>query len=250
MRAKIFSILGLFLLISCQKEEISKESGDDKSLAQFNKMWLNFKLESSLARLEGGSTCYMFPKEELISLQRNCHLRKIRFVPGLTNGKLDLKLQGVNSSGVGLGIINAGQVSEVKIDNQIVDLSNSNKLFGSNNELISNHLLNPKDAFNYINRWNIRSSANENLDSIVSYGNERINYFSIQKEIVSAITGLPNFENLGVFFGINPQGKMTTVLFGLDKKRNFIFYSMPNNGQNNVPPSIFDFTQPCPSTCN
>ena len=203
MEKKIFSILVMLILGSCQQEEISIKNEDDKNLAAFSEAWLNSKLTSNLNRLEGKPTCYMFSKEELNILLNNCQLRKIRFIPGLKNGKLDLKVQGINAYGSGLGIVSSVQASDAKMDNQIIDLSSSVKRFRSNDELINSHLLNPRDAFSYINRWNIQFSANQDLNDVVSYDNVRINYFSIQKEIIAVIAAFPEFKNLGVFFKIN-----------------------------------------------
>lgn len=236
-------------LISCQEDEAKEENLNELSFSVFKKKWTDSNLNFSLLGKKESTTCYLFSKNEINDLQENSRLEKLRFVLGLTNGKIDIKTQGVDINGEGLGIINSEIYFEKSLDESIVKLGYSNQKFISNNSISTNHLLNPQKAFEYINKWNKRSNETKILSNIVSYDNNRIKHFSIEKEVINEISHFTNFNYLGVILGVNPEGKLTTVLVGLDENKNIILpSSLSKTGESNG--GIYDFTQPCPSTCD
>ncbi|MEW5675192.1 hypothetical protein ABGT15_02660 [Flavobacterium enshiense] len=249
MKQVFLSVFALLLLVSCQKEEGGATTGE-ASLASFKSDWVTSKLDASLQKADANTVCYLFSKEELNQLLANEQLGKVRFVLGLTDGKLDMKTVGVTNDGTYLGIVNSLMISDESFNNQIVALSSSTIEFESDDEIIDAHILNPKTAFAYIKNWNVKLAENQDVSNVVSYDNLRINHFSIEKEVIDKVSDLPDFKFLGVVFGVNPQGKLTTVLFGLDSERNIILPANEFNNREDYSPSIFDFTKPCPSTCD
>ncbi|WP_035653728.1 hypothetical protein [Flavobacterium saliperosum] len=244
MKQKIFTILMALVLISCQKEE-----GGDKNaaanLTSFKNEWLNSKLDSVISKSDKNTVCYLFAKEELVQLLENEQLNKFRFVLGFTESRLDLRTVGVNGDGMQLGMINSTIIEDENFDSQINSLSSSAIQFRSDDEIISKHILNPETAYAYINKWNIILAGNGDLNDVISYDNMRINHFSIEREVMDNLSHLPNFKYLGVVLGVNPEGKLTTVMLGLNENRSIIFSA--NEGVNS--PSIFDHTVPCPKNC-
>jgi hypothetical protein len=250
MKQKLLLFFALLTLISCQNEEMKSKNAETVSLAAFQNKWIQAETDANTARFNGFVTCYMFPKNDVLHLMETPQLKRIRFVLGVTNGKLDVITQGVNSRGTSLGMISSTVVSNRHISNQINQLATSRLRFSCNDAILRRHLLNPAQAYNYVNRWNMKLAENADLNDVISYDNVRINYFSIDKEIVQEIADLSDFKYLGVLLGVNPEGKLTTVLLGLDINRDFIILSQTNKGGGaNVPPTIFDFSQPCPNTC-
>ncbi|WP_136668976.1 hypothetical protein [Flavobacterium sp. H122] len=251
MKKKFFTFLGLVTLISCQNEEIKTKSTDESGFTAFKKEWINSKLESSLSKNDGNTICYLFPKNDLTHLQENVQLRQFRFVLGLTDGKLDLKTEGVDTNGKSLGIINSVINTDQKISHQVNELSLSKRKFNSDNELMRKHLLIPNLAFDYINKWNKKLIEKKDINTIVSYDGVRINHFSIEKEVIDEISKSSKFEYLGILLGINSEGKLTTVMLGLDKEKNFVFFSSSTSKYtNDDPEAIYDFSKPCPNTCD
>lgn len=250
MKQTLFLLFALLTLISCQNEEIKSKNAETVSLAAFQNKWIQAESDAKTARFNGFVACYMFPKNDVLHLMETPQLKRIRFVLGVTNGKLDLITQGVNSGGASLGMINSTVVSNRHISNQINQLSTSRLRFSCNDAILRRHFLNPVQAYNYVNRWNMKLAENADLNDVLSYDNVRINYFSIDKEIVQEIADFSGFKYLGVLLGVNPEGKLTTVLLGLDMNQDFIFLPQTSKGGGaNVPPTIFDFSQPCPNTC-
>ncbi|MGX7668966.1 hypothetical protein [Flavobacterium pedocola] len=249
MKQKIFSVLMVLFLVSCQKEEASSENTVKSSLVSFNSDWVNSKLDSSLRKSDENTIGYLFSKEELNTLLENEQLIKFRFVLGLTDGKLDLKTVGVTKDGIQVGVINSMIVSDDNFDTQINGLSSSAVEFKSDDAIVRQHMLNPATAFTYINKWNVQVTENKDLDNVVSYDNLRINHFSIEREVIENMSNLPDFKSLGIVFGINPQGKLTTVLLGLNGNQSVILASEESKLEAEDP-SVFDFTKPCPNTCD
>lgn len=249
MKKNIFSLFVLLSLVSCQKEEIKTELTDEAGFTIFKKDWMTSKLDSGLPKSNGNTICYLFSKSDIKYLQASSQLKKIRFVLGLTDGRLDLKMQGVGIKGSSLGVVNSIIDSDQKISRQLLQLASSKKQFISSNVIINQHLLNPALAFDYIKKWDTGLVQNKDLNATVSYDNVRINYFSIEREIIDDITKFSGFEHLGVLLGVNLEGKLTTVLLGLDKDGNFAVFSDEAKDSDDIPP-LFDFTKPCPNTCN
>lgn len=251
MRKIIVSFLTIVVFVSCQDDEMKegKISAKESDFSKFKESWIHSDLDISVSKTQRNTTCYLFSKEELSSLQKNSKLEKVRFVLGLTNGKLDIKTQGVDIKGENLGVINSTVYFEESLDSAVNKLANSSQEFPSNNETISKHLLNPTKAYDYINKWNTKLTKKSNLNATVSYDNLRINHFSIEKEVINEISHFTHFSYLGIFLGINPEGKLTTVLVGLDENKTII---LPSKFSKTVDNSggIYDFTKPCPSTCD
>ncbi|MCL9807196.1 hypothetical protein NAT51_16805 [Flavobacterium amniphilum] len=248
----ILSFFVLFSLGSCQREEMKNENPNNINLSEFNNKWKDAGLDVSMLKSKQKITSYLFSDKAVLNLLRNPEAYGFRVVLGLTNGKLDTKLQCVKRNGVNLGIINPMVYCDRSFNDVINELENSNLEFSSSNNIAAMHLLQPAAAYGYLNRWNTELSENDNetLLEIVSYDNERIRYFNLKKEIVQEITAFEGFKYFGVFFGINPSGKLTTVMMGLNKDKKIILPSLPQGTNPNSSGAIYDFSQPCPSTCD
>lgn len=249
MKKLVFTILGVISIISCQKDDIKSTTVDKSSMQTFKTAWKEAKLDLAISKKQGYVNCYLFSKDALSSIQSFEQLHHFRFVLGLTEGQLDIKTEGVNSKGVSLGSISSIRYSDNNIANQISKMSSAKNKFATNDIILKKHLLEPNLAFKYIQEWQNKATEKTKLNDIVSYDGVRINYFSIEKEVIAAISKSSNFQYLAVLLGVNPEGKLTTVLLGLDSDKTFSFST--SSSKNSLDSgAIYDFTRPCPSACD
>lgn len=243
----IVSLIILLGLNSCQKEEIKNENTKELNFLVFKNKWENSELHPNLFNTHNNTACYLFSGWDVQRLLMNPGAKNIRFVLGLEGSRLNIKAQSVTMNGVGLEVISSSVCFNKNLDHSINALSVSGQVF-SGSGIVGEHLLQPIPAYQYISRWNRSLTGNIDLSPIVSYDNGRIRHFSIEKEVVDEISHFRNFNCLGVFLGINPEGKLTTVLVGLDAYKNIILPSVHDKGEGRSG-GIYDFTRPCPNTC-
>lgn len=240
-------VLFATLLLSCSGNETSEFNSDKEEFQKFKSDWLAYDLSKLLntANSEGTIKSYLFSKSDLISLLENKNFNDIRFVLGITQNELDVKIQasGINN----INILNSVIFKSVELDAQINNLSTINSSYSNDNQLVRNHLISTGSAFNYINDWNSSISLN-NIENTVSYNGHRINHFSIERNIVEEIMNFNNFQYLAVVLGVNELGKLTTVLVGMDNNKKLIISDdLSRTGEGGG--GIFDKTKPCPPDC-
>lgn len=240
------SFMILLVLASCQEEDVKEKNINELGFQTFQSEWNTSSLKSNIVK-NNKKACYLFSGEKVNDLLNNPETHTFRFVLGLTNNKLDLKTQSVDRSGKNVGWINSSLYSDKVFDNALERLSDSNHEFSVDNSSAGQHLLESSKAVGYIQQWNRKLSENEDLTSVVSFDNQRIRYFSIEKEVVNDIAHFNSFKYLGIFLGINPEGKLTTILVGFDGNENIILPS--SSGNENNAGAVYDFTRPCPNTC-
>ncbi|MFC7773800.1 hypothetical protein [Flavobacterium sp. GCM10027622] len=250
MKRKLLGSFLIFLALeSCQKEDLKIENSSESNFVAFQKKWKEAELNSNALKIQGNSTCYLFSKETINGLLLNTHVVNFRFVLGLTNEKLDIKVQGVDLEGVNRGVVNSIISNDRSVASVLKVLHTSTLKSSSNRSIVGQHLLEPKVAFDYINKWNTKLKNATGVEDVVSYDMERIRHFSIEKEVITEIAKSNGFKYLGVFFGINPEGKLTTVLVGLDENKNIILPSSLSRDASELG-GVYDFTKPCPNTCD
>lgn len=251
MKKILFATIA-FCLISCNNNESSDSSTSDADLQKFKKDWLSYDITNLVAgvnsKVEKTTKAYTFSKADLNNLFNNNELNKIRFVLGVVNNDLDIKVQGFGSNSI--GILNSEIFSSEKLDSQVSSLSTINSSFNSDNKIVMSHVIDANSGFEYINDWKYSINL-DNINNTVSYDGNRIEHFSIEKEVVEEIMNFNGFEYLGVILGVNESGKLTTVLVGMDQDHNVIISSSQNlrTGQL-IDGAVFDRTDPCPSVCD
>lgn len=244
----IVSLMILLVVVSCQEDEIKGKNTNELGVLNFQKNWERSNLNSNDLNKKEKATCYLFSGERIINLLNNPKTDKFRFVVGLTNCNLDLKTQGIDTWGGNVGMINSMFSSEKVFYDALNKLASSNQEFSASNSIAAEHLLESATALEFIKDWNRKVSGNEDMTAVVSYNNQRIRHFSIEKEVISEISQFNRFKYLGIFLGINGEGKMTTVLVGFDENKKIILPSSSGRGQINSG-GVYDFTRPCPNTC-
>lgn len=106
------------------------------------------------------------------------------------------------------------------------------------------HLYSPRDAYNGINEWNKSLNTVTSIEEVTSYDGKRIQRFIIEVEIINEIVRKGDVANLGLFLGLNPKGKLTTFLMGLELN-NTIKQQLTSKGES-VTSDIYDGVRTCP----
>ncbi|PWB19038.1 hypothetical protein [Flavobacterium sp. HTF] len=242
----LFAVSAMFLMFSCQKDNSQEESGVVSAAQKEN--WLSANLDSKFANSQKQVTAYLFANEEMSKLVKTPNITEVRFVLGYESNTIQVSIVGVDKSGKELGKINSTILKE---SNYEAKLSKLNELSVSKTNkrtpLVSEHLLLPKDAYAGILGWKEKLNSVKDLDEVTSYDGLRFRHFSLESSIVETMVNKANTANIGVFFGLNPKGKVTTILISLDKNNAVKKTSITSKGETgDVLDDVLDGVRPSP----
>lgn len=240
------AIAAMFSMISCQKDNSQEESGAVSAAQKEN--WLTADLDSKFANSQKQVSAYLFANDEMSKLVKTPNIKEVRFVLGYENNTIQVSIVGVDKAGKELGKINSTILKE---SNYAIKLSKLGKLSVSKTNkrtpLVTEHLLLPKDAYAGILGWQEKLNSVKDLDEVTSYDGLRFRHFSLESAIVEAMVDKANTANIGVFFGLNPKGKVTTILIGLDKNNAIKKTSATSKDDGeNVSDDVLDGARPSP----
>ncbi|RZJ48440.1 MAG: hypothetical protein EOO44_21095 [Flavobacterium sp.] len=235
------TMAAILLMFSCQKDNSQEESNTE--LANQKEDWLKADLDSKFANSQKQVTAYLFSTNEMAALVNTPNITEVRFVLGYSDNTIQISVTGIDKSGKKLGTVASTILKESNYDSKldklkVLSVSKTNK----RTALLNAHLLLPKDALTGIQAWQEKLSSVSDLDFVTSYEGLRFRHFSLESEVVKSMVDKANVANVGLFLGINPQGKVTTILIGLDENNNFKMSSSVSKEVNEV----YDMTEPCP----
>jgi hypothetical protein len=242
----VCAIAAIFSMISCQKDNSQEESGSISAVQKEN--WLEADLDSKFANSQKQVSAYLFANDEMSKLVKTPNVKEVRFVLGYENNTIQVSIVGVDKAGKELGKINSTILKE---SNYAAKLSKLGELSVSKTNkrtaLVTEHLLLPKDAYKGILGWQEKLNSVKDLDEVTSYQGLRFRHFSLESSIVESMVDKANTANIGVFFGLNPKGKVTTILIGLDKNNAIkkTAATSKDDGEN-VLDDVLDGTRPSP----
>jgi len=236
--------IGFYVLIafvfSCQKEN-NQEDVVPESVLQ-NENWLSAKLDTKFASSQKEVVAYLFPISEMKLLMERANITQVHFKLGFVDNIIQMQIAGVDESDHELGIVKSSILKESIFRNELANLKAlSVSTTKKRTELLNSHLLSPGDAFIWINEWQKKLNNISELDEVTSYKGNRFRYFSLEAEVVKAMLHKDK-SNIGIFLGINPKGKVTTILIGLDKNNHVKKTSVTSEETED----IYDGTRPCP----
>jgi hypothetical protein len=242
----VCAIAAIFSMISCQKDNSQEESGSISAVQKEN--WLKADLDSKFANSQKQVSAYLFANDEMSKLVKTPNVKEVRFVLGYENNTIQVSIVGVDKAGKELGKINSTILKE---SNYAAKLSKLGELSVSKTNkrtaLVTEHLLLPKDAYAGILGWQEKLNSVKDLDEVTSYQGLRFRHFSLESSIVESMVDKANTANIGVFFGLNPKGKVTTILIGLDKNNAIKKTSATSKDDGeNVSDDVLDGTRPSP----
>jgi hypothetical protein len=234
------SYILIVVVLSCQKEN-NQEDITPVVVSQ-NENWLSANLDAKFASSQKQVAAYLFSTNEMKLLLERPNIAQVHFKLGFIDNTIQIEVSGVDESGIELGTVKSSILKESIFRDKLTNLNalsvNATK---KRTLLLNSHLLSPGAAFMWINEWQKKLNNVSDLDEVTSYKGSRFRYFSLEAEVVKAMLYQDNIS-IGVFLGINPKGKITTVLIGLDKNNDIKKTSLTSKETED----IYDGTRPCP----
>ncbi|OXA77353.1 hypothetical protein SAMN05444397_103512 [Flavobacterium aquidurense] len=209
------AIVATLLFFSCQNENSQGNTSVVSKTEQEN--WQTAKLDAKFADSQKQVTGYLFPTDEMSKLVETPNVVNVQFVLGYSDNTLQIKVIGVDKSGNELAGVDSQILKEASYTDKLAVLNVSKSKANKGVELLDKHLLFPKEAFDGITAWQEKLNSVTGLDEVLSYEGKRFKHYSLEKEIITDLLKNNNTTNVGLFLGLNPVGKVTTILIGLDK---------------------------------
>ncbi|MBP1224655.1 hypothetical protein [Flavobacterium sp. 1355] len=236
------TISAMFLIFSCQKDNSQEDSVSVSAIQKEN--WLTADLDSKFANSQKQVTAYLFDNDEMSKLVKTPNINEVRFVLGYSDNTIQIDVVGVDKSGKKLGTVSSTILKDSNYSKKLDELNDvSVSTTNKRTALLNAHLLSPKDAFKGIEAWQKKLSSVSDLDEITSHEGSRFRYFSLESDIVKAMVDKSGTANIGLFLGLNPVGKVTTILISLDKSNTIKKTSLASKTATS---DVYDATRPCP----
>ena len=222
-------------MISCQNESV--ETSKEIESKDFQEKWLTADIKNVF--LEKNKN-HLIKIEDLKYITSSDAIEEIRFVLGIEKEELRIEIQGVDK----LGIIQkrrlANVIEDIGIKAMLANKKDQKVKKEDLSKEIAKHVLEIEEGYAYVNRWN---NSEEDKELIVSYNGQRIEHFSYNVRVIEEM--LSKEVDMHLVWGINEEGKMTTVFVPIDENDNVM--TLKNNKEENT--YILDFTSPCPPSC-
>ena len=186
---------------------------------------------------------YLFSTQDFSKLTSTPDLHHLRFVLGYENGIIKIDAAGVNSTGKEINRINSKVLFATSNQDKLTDLNEVTvDLTRKRTAVLNKHLLSPKTAFGGIEAWEEKLIKVQDLNEVTSYDGLRIRHYALETEVITSIINKAGIEKVGLFLGLNSEGKMTTILVGLDKDNNI----KKTSATSKIVDGVYDFAQPSP----
>lgn len=241
-RLSLCSAIAIALLMfSCQKENSQEGSSMVSKVEQEN--WQTAKLDAKFADSQKQVTAYLFPKEQMSKLVETPNVEFVQFVLGYSDNTLQIKVIGVDKAGKEFASVDANILKEPSDADKLSVLKESNNKTSKGTALLNKHLISPDVALDGIKAWQGKLKTVTGLDEVLSYEGTRFKYYSLEAAIITDMLKNKNTANIGLFLGLNPVGKVTTILIGLDNNNSIKKTSFAGKAAD---ATVYDATRPCP----
>ncbi|SNR66402.1 hypothetical protein [Flavobacterium sp. ov086] len=241
-RLSLCSAIAIALLMfSCQKENSQEDSSIVSKVEQEN--WQTAKLDAKFADSQKQVTAYLFPKEQMSKLVETPNVEFVQFVLGYSDNTLQIKVIGVDKAGKEFASVDANILKEPSDADKLSVLKESNNKTSKGTALLNKHLISPDVALDGIKAWQGKLKTVTGLDEVLSYEGTRFKYYSLEAAIITDMLKNKNTANIGLFLGLNPVGKVTTILIGLDNNNSIKKTSFAGKAAD---ATVYDATRPCP----
>jgi hypothetical protein len=242
-RTSLFgAVLIALLTFSCQKENSQENSSIVSKVEQEN--WQTAKLDAKFADSQKQITAYLFPTAQMSKLVETPNVEFVQFVLGYSDNTLQIKVIGVDKTGKELASVDSNILRETSDTDKLSVLKTSNRKTNKGTAILNNHLLFPKDALDGITAWQEKLNKISDLEDVLSYEGARFKHYSLEAAIITDLLKNKNTANIGLFLGLNPIGKVTTILIGLDKNNSMKKISL--TGKEASTNDVYDGSRPCP----
>lgn len=241
-RLSLCSAIAIALLMfSCQKENSQEGSSIVSKVEQEN--WQTAKLDAKFADSQKQVTAYLFSKEQMSKLVETPNVEFVQFVLGYSDNTLQIKVIGVDKAGKEFASVDANILKEPSDADKLSVLKESNNKTSKGTALLNKHLISPDVALDGIKAWQGKLKTVTGLDEVLSYEGTRFKYYSLEAAIITDMLKNKNTANIGLFLGLNPVGKVTTILIGLDNNNSIKKTSFAGKAAD---ATVYDASRPCP----
>ncbi|KAA1246908.1 hypothetical protein [Aquimarina sp. RZ0] len=190
---RILLIVGILLVVSCQQDETTTQTGQQSTEDIFARNWLEADLS---AIFTGEEMNYPIANQQLKKILNHKEVYQVRFVPGILDNQLHVKVVSVDAAGAVLAEELVTQDINVMIGKQLETLKNT--VFDKASvakPVVAKHILQFDKAATYLNSWKQKST--HNINEITSYDGMRIRHFSIEPQVIQYMIDLGSeFINL------------------------------------------------------
>ncbi len=230
------------LMFSCQKENSQESSSAVSKVEQEN--WQTAKLDAKFATSQKQVTAYLFPTDAMSKLVETPNVEFVQFVLGYGDNTLQIKVIGVDNAGKELASVDSKILSEISDIDKLSSLKVSTSKTIKETTLLNDHLVSPDAALDGINAWQKKLTTVSDLDEVLSYKGDRFKHYTLEAAIVADMLKNKKNVNVGLFLGLNPVGKVTTFLIGLDKNNSIKNSSI--TGKEADAADVYDGARPSP----
>jgi len=238
------------LLFSCSEElqdtsvpiETSKIAEEKIQLARQRTQWKTTPISNELIANQRNISHYAFTINSLQALVENEDVNYVWFDLGVNSkNQITFTATGEDVNNVIVTQVTSTIVStktyqaDFSIFNRVEEIS-----FGDQ----FNHILPNKEAYQYL--IDMKRSYT-NFEATLDQEGQRVERFGLDAMVVKRMLMTKNIHTLGLFLGKNKKQKMTTVFIGMDANNSLL---IDNSTNVSTAGKAFDFTHPCPSTCD
>ncbi|MBQ4819896.1 hypothetical protein [Aquimarina sp. MMG016] len=227
----LFFLVTLVLLASCHQEEPVADIQQQDVIEN----WKKASPEETFKKAENG---FSISKQAIKQALELPEVTTIRFVLEVDNDVLQIRVVGADQYGNTSKGMLAKPISLEKTINKL--FSEKEKHFDTTpfSKAVSSHIMQPEDAAVFISRWQDQW-RDKSLEETIAYHGMRIEHFSMPAAVGEQILQSGS-KNVNLVWGVNPQGKFTTVFLP----------ELDEEGKLLKPGSfIYEYLTPCPPTC-
>jgi len=244
------AIVFCVLLFSCSKElqeasvptETAQITEETSQLAREATQWKTTPITQELIENQRAISHYQFDVNELKTLIDNSAVNYVWFDLGVNNkNQITFTATGEDTN----------EVVIAQVKSKIITTKNYQADFSIFNTVAEvyfgekfNHILPNKDAYEYVTSM---KAAYNNFEAVLDQEGQRVERFGLDAMVVKRMLLTQNINRLGLFLGKNKKQKMTTVFIGMDANNNLLIDA---NTDISTGGKAFDFTHPCPTTCD
>jgi len=229
------------LMCSCQQDEVAV-TNENTTLKLEKEEWKTTPISNELIANQRAISHYEFDVNELKGLIDNSAVSYVWFDLGFNNkNQITFTATGedINES-----IVTQVTSTIVSTKTYQADFSIFNRVeevsFGDQ----FNHILPNKEAYQYLIDM---KRAYTNFEATLDQEGQRVERFGLDAMVIKRMLMTKSIHTLGLFLGKNKKQKMTTVFIGMDANNSLL---IDNSTNVSTAGKAFDFTYPCPSTCD
>ena len=261
----ILTICALITFGACSKQE----SNDNETLGislEAKKDWQTSELNAAFFENQQKISHYNFDKNTIQQALQNTEVKNFRFVLGLKNDQIEVSMIAVDNQGTTIAAMASTTFSNSRKYQSAINGLKNNAFTYSKSRLttpvVRPHLLSYQATFNYVDQWN-KALASQDIENMISYSGVRYRHYSIEQEVIRDMISSENVESIALFWGLNINNELTTVLFKKDSNDSLILNANINNSSHHVESTnqeeeeeeeeegeVLDFTLPCPFVCD